>query len=144
MGFVRSQRLWETSTTTGAGPITLAGAVANYRAFSSACANGDTVFYTIVNQATPSEWETGLGTWGTGGILTRTTVLESSNAGALVSFGAGAKDVFSELAARGVNDVYDTVDSGETLVVPAGHERIFSTDLTVNGTMTVNGRVSVR
>jgi hypothetical protein len=41
------------------------------------------------------EWEVGIGTYSSGGnLLSRTTVLASSNAGSLVNFGAGAKDVF--------------------------------------------------
>lgn len=100
MAFIRSSLLWETSTTTGTGTLTLAGAVSGYRTFGSACANNDTVWYFAKNQAVTSEFESGLGTWGTGGTLARTTILESSNAGAAVSFSAGTKDVFCELPAK--------------------------------------------
>lgn len=75
-------------------------------------ANADTCFYAIVHSATA--WETGLGTWGTGGILTRTTVLASSNAGAAVSFAAGTKDVFiSSPASRTM-----TLDADLGMVMP--------------------------
>lgn len=109
MALQRGQRVWETSTTTGTGALTLAGAVANYRAFSAICANNDTVPYSIVNQSAPSEWESGTGTWGTGNILTRTTVVESSNAGAAVNFSAGTKDVFCEAAAGTISDIYTQI-----------------------------------
>ena len=96
MTFVVADRVRETTSTTGTGPVTLAGAVLGHRAFSAVCANGDTVDYCI---AAGSEWEVGTGTWATGGSLARTTVLASSNAGAAVSFSAGSKDVFCTLPA---------------------------------------------
>lgn len=95
--FILSPRVWETTTTTGTGAVTLAGAVTNYRTFASAMANGDTIWYSIVNRADYTQWEMGIGTWNTGGTLTRTTVLQSSNANAAVSFSAGTKDVASGL-----------------------------------------------
>lgn len=93
MAHVTGDRVKETTTTTGTGAVTLAGAVSGFRAFSDVAANGDTVYYCIAHQSA-AEWETGLGTWGTGGILTRTTVIASSNAGAAVNFSAGTKNVF--------------------------------------------------
>ncbi len=71
----------ETTTTTGTGALTLAGAATGFRPFSAIATNGDTVPYCV---AAGSEWEVGIGTWSTGGTLARTTVLASSNAGALV------------------------------------------------------------
>lgn len=143
MAFVRSERLWETSTTTGTGNMTLAGAVSGYRAFSDEMVNTDTVYYTIVNQGATTEWESGIGTWNTGGTLSRTTVLESSNSDALVNFSAGTKDVFCELPARALNMKYPTVDAAENMIVPGGHDRDFPIDLTVNGSLTVVGRLRV-
>lgn len=96
MVHIVADRVRETTTTTGTGAVTLAGAVAGFRAFSSVMANGDTCRYAIVGG---TEWEVGLGSWGTGGILTRTTVLASSNANALVTFSAGTKDVWLNLDA---------------------------------------------
>jgi len=90
MALVVKDRVRETSTTTGTGTLTLAGAVSGFQTFSSAIGNTNTTYYTIING---TEWETGLGTVAAG-TLARTTVLESSNAGAAVSFTAGTKDVF--------------------------------------------------
>jgi hypothetical protein len=89
MAHIQADRVKETTTTTGTGAITLAGAASGFRAFSAVMAAADTCFYTIAGGA---EWETGLGTFST--TLARTTVLSSSNAGAAVTFSAGAKDVF--------------------------------------------------
>ena len=96
MAFVTGDRVKETTTTTGTGSLALAGAVSNFQAFSAVAANNDTIHYAIVHQ-TAAEWEVGIGTWLTGNTLARTTVLESSNADALVNLSAGTKDVFCPL-----------------------------------------------
>jgi hypothetical protein len=92
-----ADRVLETTTTTGTGALTLAGAVVGFRTFASVCANGDTAYYyaeEVDASGVPTgAWETGIGTWGTGGVFTRTTVHASSNAGAAVSFAAGTKRV---------------------------------------------------
>ena len=90
-------RVKETTTTTGTGPLTLAGAVSAFRAFSVVCIDGDQIAYAILGG---TEWEVGLGTWGTGNILNRTKVFASSNAGALVNLSAGTKDVWCDFPAR--------------------------------------------
>jgi len=97
MALVLADRVRETTTTTGTGAITLAGAVTGCQAFSSAIGNTNTTYYTIADQG-GANWEVGLGTYtSAGNTLARTTVLSSSNAGALVTFTAGAKDVFVTL-----------------------------------------------
>jgi len=98
MAFRSNDRVKETSTTTGTGNLTLAGAVSGFQAFS-VFANNDTFFYAVVHQ-TAAEWEVGIGTYVSATpALARTTVLESSNADALVSFSAGTKDVFVDMPA---------------------------------------------
>jgi hypothetical protein len=92
MAFVLRDRVRESSTTTGTGSITTAGAAGGYQPFSAVMNIGDTCWYAIVMPG--SSWETGLATYTAANTLARTTVLESSNAGALVSFAAGSKDVF--------------------------------------------------
>jgi hypothetical protein len=93
MPLVVKDRVKETTTTTGTGTITLAGAATGYQSFS-AIGNGNTTYYCIAGQTT-SEWEVGIGTYTSAGTtLSRTTVLASSNAGSLVTFSAGTKDVF--------------------------------------------------
>ena len=93
MALVVKDRVKETTTTTGTGTITLLGAVSGYQAFS-AIGNANTTFYAIVD-VTAGTWEVGIGTYTSAGTtLSRTTVLESSNAGSLVNFAAGSKDVF--------------------------------------------------
>lgn len=97
MALVLKDRVQETSTTTGTGTLTLAGAVTGYQSFSSAIGNGNTTYYGIYLNG-GSEWEVGLGTVGAG-TLARTTVLASSNAGSLVNFSAGQKSVWCDYPA---------------------------------------------
>ena len=102
MAFVVKDRVKETTTTTGTGTVTLAGAATGFQSFA-AIGNSNSTYYTIVAQ-TGTEWEVGVGTYTSSGtLLSRTTVLSSSNSGSLVNFSAGTKDVFvaypAELAA---------------------------------------------
>jgi hypothetical protein len=85
-------RVKEETATTGTGTLTLGGAVSGFRTFAAAVGSGNTCYYACVHRDT-AEWEIGIGTVGAS-TLARTTVLESSNANALVSFTSGNKDVF--------------------------------------------------
>jgi hypothetical protein len=94
MALVLADRVKETTTTTGQGTITLAGAATGFRSFST-IGNGNTTYYTIAGQST-SEWEVGIGTYtASGTTLSRDTVLSSSAGGTTkTTFSAGTKDVF--------------------------------------------------
>jgi hypothetical protein len=96
-------RVLETSTTVGTGTYTLDGAMTGYRAASAVCANGDTAYYyaeDVDGNGVPlGSWETGLGTWGTGGTLARTAIHTSSNANAAVNWSAGIRRVSLSLTA---------------------------------------------
>lgn len=97
MALVVRDRVKEQSTTTGTGTVTLSGAYDGYRTFASCVPDGSVVYYTIHNTSTGyvNEWEVGYGTFtSTGTTLSRTTVYSSSNAGSLVNFSAGTKEVF--------------------------------------------------
>jgi hypothetical protein len=82
MALVLSNRVQETSTTTGTGTLTLAGAVLGYQTFAAGIGSGNTCYYAITSST--GAWEVGVGTVGTG-TLARTTLLSSST-GSLVSF----------------------------------------------------------
>ena len=93
MAFVVKDRVKETTTTTGTGTVTLLGAATGFQSFS-AIGDANSTYYTIVAQ-TGTEWEVGVGTYTSSGtLLSRTTVLSSSNSGNSVNFSAGTKDVF--------------------------------------------------
>jgi hypothetical protein len=91
MPLVLKDRVQETTTTTGTGTITLAGAVAGFQSFS-VIGDGNTTYYTITS---PTDFEVGIGTYTAAGtLLSRDTILESSNSGSAVDFAAGVKTVF--------------------------------------------------
>ena len=115
MAFVIADRVRETSTSTGTGNFTLGGAVTGYRTFASVLASADTTYYTIADQG-GANWEVGIGTFTSPSTLARTTVLSSSNAGSLVTFTAGTKDVFISLPA---GRTVQSVDGGSTGLTPA-------------------------
>jgi hypothetical protein len=93
MALVLADRVQETSTTTGTGTLTLAGAVAGFQSFS-VIGNANTTYYCIT-EASTGAWEVGTGTYTSSGTtLSRATVYASSNAGSLVNFTSGALTVF--------------------------------------------------
>lgn len=113
MALVLKDRVKETTTTTGTGAISLGGAVANFQAFSAVLSDADTTYYAIID-VTNSDYEVGLGTYASSGnTLARTTILESSNGGSAVSFGAGSKNVFIAYPAE--KSVY--LDASDQLVI---------------------------
>ena len=114
MALVVNDRVKETSVTTGTGSFTLDGAVTGFETFSSAIGNTNTTYYAISLQG-GAEFEVGLGTV-SAGVISRDTVLSSSNSDALVNFSAGTKDVFCTLPAskavyKNASDVIEGVPS---------------------------------
>lgn len=93
MALVVNDRVKETTAVVSTGTATLLGAATGFQSFA-VIGNGNTTYYCIADQG-GANWEVGLGTYTSSGTtLARTTVLASSNAGALVNFPAGTKDVF--------------------------------------------------
>lgn len=141
MAFVLKDRVKETTTTTGTGTVTLAGAVSGYQSFS-AIGNANSTYYTIAGQGT-SEWEVGIGTYTSSGTtLSRDTVLASSNSGSLVNFSAGTKDVFCDYPAgraviggQGYIENAYTIDSSST--VNTGSNAISVGPLTISSGVSV-------
>lgn len=89
MALIVADRVRESSITIGTGSYALLGAVAGFRTFSAAIVNGNTTYYFVTGG---DEWESGLGTV-SAGVLARTAVHASSNAGAAVNWGPGTKTV---------------------------------------------------
>ena len=91
MALVVKDRVKETSTTSGTGTLTLAGAASGFQAFS-AIGDGNTTYYAVIDG---TNWEVGLGTYTSSGTtLARTTVLASTNSNNAVNFSSDSKDVF--------------------------------------------------
>ena len=93
MAFKLNDRVKETSTTTGTGAFTLAGAVTGFETFSAGIGGSNTTYYCIFETGT-ANFEVGFGTLNSGAsTLARTYVISSSNSDALVNF-QGATEVF--------------------------------------------------
>jgi len=152
MALVVKDRVQETSTTTGTGTFTLAGAVSGFQSFS-VIGNANTTYYAIVGG---SEWEVGLGTYTSSGTtLARNTILESSNGGTAVNFSAGTKNVFVTYpaeeavyqdetgtayapqfaASNGLNVNNGTI--GTSYTFPTGYNSVEAGDITISGSVTV-------
>lgn len=91
-------RVKETSTTTGTGDFTLAGAATAHQTFNAAFGTQNMFSYCIAQQAA-NEWETGWGYLSASTTLVRYIVKASSNSGNAVNFSAGTKDVFHTITA---------------------------------------------
>lgn len=133
MPLVLADRVKETTTTTGQGTITLAGAVTGFQSFS-VIGNGNTTYYTIAGQGT-SEWEVGIGTYtASGTTLSRDTVLASSAGGTTkTTFSAGIKDVFVTYPAS--KSVYE--DESQAVYPGAGTAAIYLNSQTISVNTTV-------
>ena len=95
MALVLNDRVKETSTTTGTGDVTFAGAVTGFDTFSTGIGNDNTTYYAIAHR-TADEWEVGLGTLSSdSSTMERTTVLTNSDGNtSAITLGVGTKDIF--------------------------------------------------
>jgi len=86
MALQLADRVQQTGSANTTVSFNLSATVAGYQSFSSAITTGNTTYYAASDG---TNWEVGIGTLTSSVLLTRTTILSSSNAGAAVStFGA--------------------------------------------------------
>lgn len=90
-------RVFETSSTTGTGSISLLGQRTGYQSFLSVISVGNQSYYCIENPNT-DQWEVGIGIVSTTGV-TRSSIISSSSGNSLVNFSSGTKNVFLPLSA---------------------------------------------
>ena len=100
MAFVLNDRVKETTTTTGTGTISLAGAETGFETFVSGIGTTNKTFYAIELPGN-AEFEVGIGTVtdASPDTLSRDTIISSSNSDSAVDFSAGTKNVFCTLPA---------------------------------------------
>ncbi|MCW3476336.1 SGNH/GDSL hydrolase family protein [Limobrevibacterium gyesilva] len=110
MALIVADRIRESLVVNGTGPLTLGGPVLGFATFASVCAVGDTVYYCIVD-AGKGDYEIGLGTFGAGNTLARTTVYSSSNKGAVTNFVGNRCDVFHSFPATPLRNVLTATSS---------------------------------
>jgi hypothetical protein len=150
MALVINDRVKETSTTTGTGTFSLAGAETGYESFVAGIGTTNTTYYAIeLNSA--GEWEVGIGTVtdATPDTLSRDTIITSSNSDSAVNFSAGTKNVFCTLPAkRTVSPVMtatgfvvthaSTLNEDQTL-----DSGVLAGPVTVTGTQTITGTLVI-
>ena len=100
---VYSDRARETTTTTGTGDITLAGAVSQFQSLNSAFGTNVWFDYAIVGQS-GSEWDVGFGYLSASTTLVRAQPNKGSSGDkTLVNFSAGTKDIFNTIGSATIN-----------------------------------------
>ena len=136
MALVLKDRIKETTTTTGTSTYTLAGAENGFEAFSQ-IGDGNTTYYCCTDGV---DFEVGIGTYTLSGTtLARTTVLQSSNSDAEVSWANGIRTIFCTqpaekavfLDASGNLPITSSASIGSSLAVTG--------DTTIGGTLGVTG-----
>jgi hypothetical protein len=152
MALVVYDRVQETTTTTGTGTITLAGAVSGFQSFA-VVGNGNTTYYCITSG---TAWEVGIGTYTSSGTtLARTTVLANSlgttaaisltgTSTVFVTYAAG-KSVFEDAtdtayaqqfaASNGI--LANNMTIGTSYVIPTGYSANSTGPVTINSGVTV-------
>ena len=120
MSLIIADRVKETSSSVGAGDLTLDGAITGFQTFAAKCAIGDTFYYALQavdgGGAPTGEWECGLGTYSAANVLTRTTVTASST-GSILSLAAGSNQVFIAMPAEQVAWLREKLSSERTYYV---------------------------
>ena len=150
MALVINDRVKETSTTTGTGTFSLAGAETGFETFVSGVGDGNTTYYAISHDGT-DQWEVGVGTVTDAATdtLSRDTIISSSNSDAAVNFTAGGKTVFCTLPAKKtISPVMDatgfvvthasTLDQDQTL-----DSGVLAGPVTITGTQTITGTLVI-
>ena len=151
MALVVKDRVQETTTTTGTGTVTLAGAVTGFQDFP-VIGDGNTTYYAITSG---NDWEVGLGTYtASGTTLSRDTILESSNSGSAITL-SGTSNVFVTYPAEKSGHKDDTNTIYSEQIGASNGIFVNSTTVSANftvpnnyhalsvGPVTINGGVSV-
>ena len=150
MALVINDRVKETSTTTGTGTFSLAGAETGFETFVAGVGIGNTTYYSIVLDGT-NEFEVGIGTVtdASPDTLSRDTVISSSNSDSKVDFSAGTKNVFCTLpASRAMSPSMTATDYLVTHATTLSQDQtiasgVLAGPVTITGTQTITGTVVV-
>ena len=145
-----NDRVKETSTTTGTGTISLAGAETGFETFVSGIGTGKRTYYAISNDGT-TEFEVGIGTVtdASPDTLSRDTIISSSNSDNAVDLSAGTKTVFCTLpAARAISPSMVATDYVVTHASTISEDQtidsgVLAGPVTITATQTITGTLVV-
>src|SRR6056300_244729 len=143
--FIISDRVKETSITTGTGDVFLKGSFGAFQTFNTGIGDGNTTYYTIENN---SRWEVGQGVYtASSNSISRDVVFDSSAGGSKINL-EGASIVFCTLPASrafikdpdGGVQVVDIVSTRDGNIEDLTVDTIFvSGDSNLQGSLSVNG-----
>lgn len=135
--FIVSDRVKETSSTTGTGPVVLNGSFGAFQPFYVGIGDGNTTYYTIENG---SRWEVGQGVFDSGSnSLSRDIVFDSSSGGSKIDL-EGVSIVFCTLPASKafLKDPNESVSVNNILASgDANLDSIFSNSINNSGDLNV-------
>ena len=142
MALIYRDRVKETTTTSGTGTVTLAGAVSGFRSFADV-GDGNTCKYAIVDAN--NAWEVGEGTYTTIGTTLARTTVERTSAGntAPITLSAGTHNVLLVHSATAIalNSGTNTGDQ-TTITGNAGTATALQTARTIN-TVSFDGTANI-
>jgi len=118
MALQLADRVQQTGTANTTVSFNLSGSVSGYQSFSSAITTGNTTYYAASDG---TNWEVGVGTLTSSSLLTRTTIISSSNSGSAVSTFGSSINIF-------------VTQPAENTVVSSNNPGTTGTVLTSNGT----------
>ena len=99
-----ADRVKETSTTTGTGDVTLAGAVSGFQTFNTAFGLSNRFYYAIID-GNGTGWEVGEGYLSGSTTLVRERVDSSTNSNNAISLSANTHSIFCTLASELFEDM---------------------------------------
>lgn len=132
-----ADRVMESSTTTGTGAYSLAGAVTGFQGFVAGVGDNNSCWYCAMavdaNGVPNGDWEVGIGTVDDASpdTLTRDTIVASSNSNNAVSWAAGTKRLFVTAPAA---QALPSLEMGGRLTTESGVP-ISDSDRTAQGTV---------
>ena len=118
MALQLADRVQQTGVANTTVSFNLSGSVSGYQSFSSAITTGNTTYYAASDG---TNWEVGVGTLTSSSLLTRTTIISSSNSGSAVSTFGSSINIF-------------VTQPAENTVVSSNNPGTTGTVLTSNGT----------
>lgn len=130
--------VFETTTTTGTGAYTPAGAVTGSRTFLSALGAGTVANVQYVCRD-DNNTEVGIGTWN-GSTLTRDTILYSTNSNAAVNWGTGTRNLFITISSEiCLKELATDVASTGTPITSLDHTGCLTVRITGSTATTIQG-----
>lgn len=129
-------RVKETSTGTGTGNLTLAGAVTGFVTFNTTF-NTDMPFHYYILHDTDNTWEQGIGHLSASTTLVRNTFIDSST-GSVVNFASGGLTIIASPSAGSLDDATFAFDNDTALAGPQLRDDVHSFNSMVTDVQTAD------